>query len=313
MKPETRIEISPLTRREFVRVAVLAASGAALGLEAASQSVPPAPRPIIGFSKPFRSMGAEDSAALVEEVGWSGIECPVRSQEGQIQPEQVDDVLPRFVDAFRRRGLDIPLLVTEISSIREPHAEAVLRAAAKLGIKRIRLGTWTYVPDRPLAQQLDGFGSALRDIGEACGELGIQGAVQNHSAPDRFGAPVWDVVSVLGDKKIKNVSMCFDIGHATVEGGLSWPIQARLAEPYYCAVYVKDFTWGKGPEGWRPDWCPLGQGMIHRSFIAGLGRSGYSGPICQHQEYRLGGRAEMVASMRSDLRVLREWLAPSPT
>jgi sugar phosphate isomerase/epimerase len=309
MKPATRNETYPLTRRDFVRLAVLAASGAALGLETGGQSIPAAARPIIGFSKPFRSMGAEDSAALVEEIGWSGIECPVRADEGQILPERVEEDLPRFVEAFRRRGLDIPVLVTEIASIRDPHAESVLRAAAKLGIRRIRLGAWFYRPGRSLEQQVDEFGGALRDIGQACGELGIQGAVQNHSAPDRFAAPVWDVVGALRDHQVKNVGLCFDIGHATVEGGLSWPIQARLAEPYYTAVYVKDFTWAKGPEGWRPVWCPLGQGMINRSFIAKLARSGFFGPICQHQEYPMADRAEMVADMRRDLRVLRDWMA----
>jgi sugar phosphate isomerase/epimerase len=309
MKSTTRPETSPLTRREFMRVTALAASGAVLGLDAAAQSASPASRPIIAFSKPFRSMNAEETAALVEEVGWSGIECPVRAEEGQIAPERVEEVLPRFVEAFHRRGIDIPVLVTGISSIRQPYAETTLRTAAKLGIRRIRLGDWTYLPDRPIAQQLVEFGSALKEIGEACGELGIEGAEQNHSGSDRFGAPVWDLVSVLRDRQVKNVGICFDIGHATVEGGLSWPIQARLAEPYYTAVYVKDFTWINGPYGWRPRWCPLGEGMINRSFITRLQRSSFSGPICQHHEYPMGDRKEMVAHMRRDLRLLKDWLA----
>ena len=50
MKPATRNETYPLTRRDFVRLAVLAASGAALGLETGGQSIPAAARPIIGLS-----------------------------------------------------------------------------------------------------------------------------------------------------------------------------------------------------------------------------------------------------------------------
>jgi sugar phosphate isomerase/epimerase len=309
MKTPYRPEMTPLTRREFIGLAALAASGTALGLEAAAKVSPLASLPIIAFSKPFRSMGAEDSAALVEEIGWSGIECPVRTQEGQIMPERVEEELPRFVEAFHRRGINIPVLVTEITSIHDQNAEATLRTAAKLGIKRIRLGGWTYQPERPLAQQLDEFGRELKDIGEACSELGIQGGVQNHSGSDRFGAPVWDAVAALRDHQVRNVGICFDIGHATVEGGLSWPIQARLAEPRYSVVYVKDFTWVNGQYGWRPSWCPLGEGMINRSFFTRLQRSGFSGPICQHHEYPMGDRAEMVAHMRRDLRILKDWLA----
>jgi sugar phosphate isomerase/epimerase len=305
---ETNSLGSPLTRRDFVRATAMAVSGAALGLKAATPGAAPASRPIIAFSKPFQSLGAEESAALVADVGWSGIECPVR-KAGQIEPEHAADQLPAFVEAFRRRGLDIPVLVSDISSISQPNAESVLRTASSLGIKRIRLGWFRYAADRPLLKQVDEFGSALKEIGAACGQLGIQAAVENHSGNNLFGASIWDVYMVMREKGIENVGYCFDIGHATVEGGLSWPIQARLAEPYYTAVYVKDFNWKKGKEGWIPDWCPLGEGMVDRSFVGGLKKSGYAGPICQHHEYPLGDRAAMIAHMRTDLRVLRDWLA----
>jgi len=275
---------------------------------APSPDLPAKTNPIIVFSKPFQSLSAEDSAALVEEVGFDGIECPVRG-DGQIVPERVEEDLPRLVEAFRKRKLVIPVIVSEISTIGQPNAERVLRAAAKAGVKTVRLGIFKYAPDRTIARQVDEFGRVLKEIGEACGELGIQAALQNHSGVDRFGAPVWDFVTAHRDHHVANVGMCFDIGHAIVEGGLSWPIQARLAEPYYAAVYVKDYFWKNGPNGWRPSSAPLGDGMVDRSFITGLRRSGYSGVICQHHEYPLGGREEMVGHMRRDLRVLQAWLA----
>ena len=308
MKALPDTDAPAFTRREFVRTSLLAVSGAALGLKAAEPGSPGAPRPVIGFSKPFQSMGPEDMAQFVGEVGWSGIECPVRPQ-GQIEPERVGEQLPRLVEAFRRRDLEIPIVVTEITSMRDAHAEEVLRVAAKLGTRKFRLGTFKYTEDRSIAKQLDGFGNDLREIGEVCGQLGIEAAVQNHSGVDRFGAPVWDLVGVLRDFHVKNVGIFFDITHATVEGGMSWPIQARLAEPFYMAIYVKDFVWLKEAGGWRPEWCPLGEGMVDRSFISGLKRSGYSGILCQHMEYPMRNRADMLAHMRKDLKVLREWFS----
>jgi sugar phosphate isomerase/epimerase len=290
-------------------MAALAASATALGVRVSSGETPAtSDRPIIGFSKPFQSLGAEDTAAFVEQVGWSGIECPVRAM-GQIEPQRVETELPRFTEAFQRRGLTIPLLVTDIASIGEPHAEKVLRTAAQLGVKRIRLGTFRYRFDRPIEGQVEDFGKALKDIGAACGELGIRAGVQNHSGRDRFCAPVWDLMAALGGSHAQNVGICFDIAHATIEGGLSWPIQVHLAEPHFLSVYFKDFVWVKEKGSWIPGWCPLGDGMVERSFAAGLARSAFSGPICQHHEYPLGGRAEMLAHMQHDLRVLKEWLA----
>jgi hypothetical protein len=49
--------------------------------------------------------------------------------------------------------------------------------------------------------------------------------------------------------------------------------------------------------------------MIHQSFFSRLRYSAYAGPICQHHEYPMGDRQNMVAHMRRDLRVLREWLS----
>ena len=91
-----------------------------------------------------------------------------------------------------------------------------------------------------------------------------------------------------------SMGMAFDIGHATLEGGLSWPIQARLTEPRYSVVYVKDFRWEKQDKGWTSVWCPLGQGMVNKKFFATLAQSAYAGPIGQHHEYDLARRRRKI-------------------
>jgi hypothetical protein len=94
-----------------------------------------------------------------------------------------------------------------------------------------------------------------------------------------------------------------------VEGGLSWPIEAKLAEPFYTAIIVKDFVWKEEPGGWKDAWCPLGEGTVNRAFFDGLKKTVYRGPICQHHEYELGDTNQMIAHLRRDLKVLKEWLA----
>ena len=50
--------------------------------------------------------------------------------------------------------------------------------------------------------------------------------------------------------------------------------------------------------------------MVHKGFFATLKSSNWSGPISQHHEYELPeDRQELLAVMRRDLQVLREWLA----
>ncbi len=284
-----------------------AALSAGAGL-AGAQTPAKGKYPIIAFSKPFQQLTAQQTADFVAEVGWDGIECPVRPK-GQIEPEKATDELPKFAEVMRKQKLDLHILTTAITSMQTPHAETVLRAASKLGIKRIRLGFWKYAKDKNPADQLKEIGAQLKDIADACKALGLQAGFQNHSGRDYVGAPIWDVFSMIKDLDPKHMGMCFDIGHATIEGGLSWPIEAKLMEPFYTAVFVKDFTWKKDAKGAKTEWAPLGEGMVSKTFFDTLKKSSYSGPISQHHEYEMGDQKTMMGHMKKDLQVLKEWLA----
>jgi sugar phosphate isomerase/epimerase len=299
-----------LRRRDFLVEGGLVAGALGLGLsgsETAAQGA--APRfPLIGFSKPFQNLTPEQTAELVTTVGWDGIECPVRAR-GQIEPVRVADELPKFAEALRRQHKDIHLIATDITSLQTPHTETIMRTMAKLGIARLRLGFFTYPPDKSPTDRLKEIAPALKDIADACRDLGLQAGFQNHSGVRYVGAPVWDVHSMIQSLNPRHIGFCFDIGHATVEGGLSWPIEARLAEPFYTAVIAKDFFWRKEAGRWKDTWCPLGEGMVSRTFFDRLKQTAYRGPICQHHEYDLGDAAQKTAHFQHDLKVLKEWLA----
>jgi len=267
----------------------------------------PARFPIIVFSLPFQNLDAEQTADLVAECGYDGLEIPLRAK-GQVEPERAPDDLPKFVEALAKRDRPLLLAATDITRIDQPHAETVLRTLATLGIRRLRLGPQSYDPGRPIEGQVSEIAAALKDIEAACRELGLQAGFQNHSGANRVGGPVWDVFSMIRHLDPKHMGFCFDIGHATVEGGLSWPIQARLAEPFYTAVLVKDFVWKKTQAGWAPDWCTLGEGVVGRAFFDWLKKTDYRGPIAQQFFYPLGDRRQMTVRMRSELQVLKGWL-----
>jgi sugar phosphate isomerase/epimerase len=104
--------------------------------------------------------------------------------------------------------------------------------------------------------------------------------------------------------------VCFDIGHATLEGGLSWPLEARLMERWFACAYVKDFAWRKDEKkGWAPKWGPLGEGMVRPEYFAWLKKSSYTGPISLHVEYLEGSGPEQIAQIKKDTETLQRWLA----
>jgi len=217
---------SPITRRDFVAKTALASALTAIAPSLA-HAESPAPRfKIIAFSKPFAKLGPEETADLVADVGWDGIECPVRAKAGQIAPERVEEDLPKMVEALKKRGKEVTIVTTEITRL-DPLAEKVLRTAAKLGIKKYRFGFVKYTADKPVPETVKEVGAALKDLAAFNHELGLQGGWQNHSGADMVGAPLWDIWTMIKDLDPRDIGVCFDIGHATIEGGLSWPIQAR--------------------------------------------------------------------------------------
>src|SRR5438046_2024534 len=99
------------SRRGFIEASLL--SVAATGLSAAEN---PAARPkdrfkLIGFIKPFQNLPFDQLADTVAEVGWTGAEVPVR-KDGAIEPERVEEDLPKLAEALARRKIDFTLVAT---------------------------------------------------------------------------------------------------------------------------------------------------------------------------------------------------------
>jgi sugar phosphate isomerase/epimerase len=284
-----------------------------LGLAAASFATGAAEKPavrnfrIIGFVKPFQRLPFNEMVDTAKAVGWSGIECPVR-KGGAIEPERVEDELPKLVDALRKRDLDLPVISTDVDDASDPLAQRVLKTASKLGIQCYRLKHYYYDLNKPIPPQLENFKAKLRELAQLNRELKLNGAIQNHSGKNYVGAAGWDIWELIRDLDPKFVGVFFDIGHAALEGGYSWPAQAKLLEPHFSVISVKDFFWREGGKGGRTEWCPLGQGVVRREFFAALGKSNFNGPITLQFEYPLGTKDEMVAAMRKDLATLKSWL-----
>jgi sugar phosphate isomerase/epimerase len=299
-----------LSRRNFIS-GMTGASAALVCMDTSLLSAETVPRkqyPIIAFSKAFQDLSFEDTADLVAEVGWDGIECPVR-KNGQVLPERIEEDLPKMVEALRKRQRSLVIMATDIADVADPLTEKVLRIASKLGIRLYRLKHLNYRKDKPLPEQITELRAALSNLVTLNRELGLCAGFQNHSGTDYIGAPVWDIHEAIKGLDPRHIQVCFDIGHATVEGGYAWPLHARLMAPRFGAVYVKDFTWQKSAKGWQAAWCPLGEGMINRSFFNLLKATPFRGPICQHHEYPIGHGQERVRAMQKDLAVLKSWLS----
>ena len=115
------------------------------------------------------------------------------------------------------------------------------------------------------------------------------------------GAALWDIYSLVREHDPKDVALAFDIRHATVEGGLSWPVQFNLVKSHIGAAYFKDFTWDDD----KVKSVPLGTGRVDRKYAPMLKASGFVGPISVHVEYGEGSKDK--AFVEAFGRILRRY------
>jgi sugar phosphate isomerase/epimerase len=300
-----------VSRRRF-----LAAAAAAVPLAAA-----PRPRLCV-FSKHLHFLGWAEMAAAAKEIGFDGVDLTVR-KGGHVAPERVAEDLPKAKEAIERAGLELTMITSDVVHVGSPHAEAVLRTTAKLGVRHYRWGGFRYRdPGPPPAEQLQELQPKVKELAALNRELGLTAMYHTHSGLNQVGASMWDLWMLLKGENPAEVSFNYDIAHATIEGGLGgWVHSARLALPLSRGIALKDFRWERGPQGWRVAWCPIGEGMVRfDKFVPMMKAAAFAGPLQVHYEYDLGGAdkgftkismdpKQVFAAMRKDLVTLRSLLA----
>lgn len=252
----------------------------------------------------MQHLTAEQMADMLAELGFMGVATTVRPK-GRVLPERVEEDLPKLVEVLKQRKLEITELTTAITDVSDPLSQKVLKIAAKLGVKRYRLGAWKYDLKKPIAAQVEAMRPVVKDIVALNKELGLTALYQVHSGASYFGAAVWDIYSLFKEYDPKRIAIAFDIRHATVEGGTAWELNFNLIKSHLGLVYAKDFAWqGKVAQN-----VPLGEGMVNPKFYQMVKASGYHPPILLHVEYPLPEDVKVLReAYRKDLATLRGYL-----
>jgi len=283
-----------VSRRIFLGVAASAWAARAAGFS---------PQ-LLAFSKHLPDLNYEDLGRTVKQLGFDGVDLTVRPK-GHVLPERVAEDLPRAVDTLRKHGLSVPMITTEITSATDPVAIPTLRTAASLGIPFFKPGYWKYT-EAPVEARIEEVGADVHRLAMLSAEHHITMGLHNHSGP-YVGEAVWDTWEMIHNLDARWTGFYYDPGHAAIEGGMGGhDVTMRLALPRLKMVAVKDFFWRKEADGWKPIWCPMGQGAVNwKAALGALKRAKYSGPISVHAEYETN---DMVAAMRKDLAFLRSAL-----
>jgi sugar phosphate isomerase/epimerase len=299
----------PANRRQFLAAAAASTLASTLmtSRHAVAAESDSTQNKICVFTKPFNSLSFDELADKIAELGFDGIEAPIR-KGGHVETAAIADELPKLVEALKKRKLEITLVTSDINDPDDPITSKFLRTLGTLGIERYRMKYFHYDFKQPLADQWEEWQPKLQQLAEMNHEYGVQGLYQNHAGTKYLGASVWDLREVLGDIHPNDLGVAYDIRHATAEGTTTWPVAFRAIEPSLGMVYVKDFS----IENKKVTNVPLGEGYVDKSFFKMLSEVGYTGPISLHEEYLDHRDPKLVpdhlAAMKKDLGVLKGWL-----
>ncbi len=307
-----------LTRRDFLELTLAAGAGAGLAptvLAFGGDAAAVSDLEVHVFSKHLQFLDFAAMAEAAAELDFDGIDLTVRPG-GHVEPARVEEDLPKAVDAIRRHGLKAEMITTAVSDAGDPSSRTVLETAAGLGIRHYRMNWYRHPEDGPIPESLEVFRARARELAALNRELGIRGGYQNH-AGNYVGASIWELWALIHDLDPEWLGCQYDIRHATVEGGLSWPEGLRLIRPYLHTVIAKDVRWTRDGDTWQVENVPIGQGMVDwRRYFGLLVRYGVHVPLSLHLEYPIGGaedgrtngevdRSAVYEAMRRDLAAVR--------
>jgi hypothetical protein len=236
--------MNEMTRRTLLR------AGAALAAVSTAAAQPSATKLKIAiFSKHLEFLEGEELARGAAELGVEGIDLAVR-RGGHVEPERVKQDLPALVAAIRKQGLEVPMLTTDISDADTPYADDILAAMTDLGIHHYRWGGYKWKNDTPISKQLEAFKPRVAKLAALNGRYQASAMYHTHSGVGLVGASIWDLHEILSGFDPRLVGVNYDIGHATVEGGLGgWIESLRITGPLSAWGSGEGFPLGEGCEG----------------------------------------------------------------
>jgi sugar phosphate isomerase/epimerase len=246
---------------------------------------------IATFTKSFQDWPIPVVCHRFKQIGLDGLDLTVR-RKGHIEPKDVANQLPVAAKAALEAGVQILLLTTDLT---EPNAdaEAVLDAAGRLGITRIKLGYYLYKPFGTLAKQMDDARQRIAAMAKLARKYGVLPCVHIHSGNfiPSHGTMLYELIRDLPPDQ---VGAYVDTLHMALEGGgEGWRQGLDLLSPWVQMVSVKNFAWHSGDRDrqgqlrWRHQVVPVADGISPiPEFVATLRKMNFDGIFSMHSEYK---------------------------
>jgi len=232
------------------------------------------------FTKPWPDLALGDLAAKVRQLGFDGVELPIRPGF-QVEPDGAGKGLARAVQAFANEGLRVASVATEPTP-------SLIDACGIAGVPIIRICVSVGRDDDYLACEAV-TRRRLDDLVKPLGEAGVKVGVQNH-----YGDSVSNAMGVRHlieayDPAV--VGAVWDGAHCGLDGE-SPRLAADILWSHLCLVNLKNARWERAGSDrfdaarWHAVFVPGREGLCSwPEVLDQLHRRGYEGDVCLTAEY----------------------------
>jgi sugar phosphate isomerase/epimerase len=241
------------------------------------------------FSKPWKTIPLADLARHISELGFTGVEFPVRP-EFQVEPENISEGLPEAARIFEDHGV-------AIESVAGPTDEEAIAACAEAGVPIIRI-CLPIGEDGYLASEAR-YKREFEELAPTLEEYGVAVGIQNH-CHNQVGSCL-GVMNIIGDFSPDVFCAVWDPAHNVLAGEI--PAQAiDICWSHLRMLNLKNPYWHRnnGPEAyeaaWVKNWTTGRQGIADWPKVVSLIKEReWSGPVCITAEYSADDKDRLVA------------------
>ena len=243
------------------------------------------------FTKPWPDKSLTELGRFVHDLGFDGVELPVRP-DFQVIPDKVTDGLPEAARILADEGV-------KIGSIAGTIDRATIEACGVAGVPVIRVC-------ESIDMEIGYFESEkriierYREVVPILSNSGVAIGVQNHCGTD-IGSAI-GVMHLVGEFDPKQVGVVLDLAHCGFDGEPE-EMAIDIAWSHLLLINLKSGYRRRtaGPEikdaGWELHWTTGGQGIVNwKRTIDELKRRGYRGDYCLTAEYTLRDMADRLVT-----------------
>jgi len=272
---------------------------------------------ILMFTKMLKNIGnlsLEQAGDYMAKMGFDGADLTVR-EGGYVLPEKASEKLPIAVSMLNSKGLDVPMITTNVTDAKKDYAEEIFKTASQCGVKYIKLGYWIYEGFGKIQQQIEDTRKRISEIYSISKKYCVTATIHTHAGPYLSADPAL-LLMLLKDYEPEHLGAYIDPGHLFAESGPSGlEMRIDLLAPYIKLVAIKNYRWlhavdeQTGQKRWKIHMMPLKEEIVPWPLVFKcLKTIGFDGCISLHSEYEHLDFEELIQQTKEDLDYVRNVL-----